>query len=204
MRKTTNDPRPLSVRFEEKIASKTGGPNGDCWVFASRASKGHRKGGIALGGRTITAARASYMVYVGDIPCGLHILHSCDYGPCVNPNHLRAGTRSENRLDYIARGSSKRLGPFAPQPTTPAPVPALVGHDEMGIALRVANMRASELSVKMIESGHPITKQAISLWVNYQVGPYVTDSPRWRAAEAILAERGVTSRAIAEAKAASR
>jgi transposase-like protein len=40
----------------------------------------------------------------GPIPEGLWILHHCDNPPCVNPNHLYAGTSAENIRDAVVRG----------------------------------------------------------------------------------------------------
>ena len=35
------------------------------------------------------------------------VLHSCDNPRCVNPNHLREGTQSENVKDMVARGRDR-------------------------------------------------------------------------------------------------
>lgn len=45
------------------------------------------------------------------IPTGhkIHICHSCNNEKCSNPNHLYWGTAQENRLDQIARGTSKTV-----------------------------------------------------------------------------------------------
>lgn len=38
---------------------------------------------------------------------GYLALHTCDYPPCINPNHLYEGTRKENMRDYALRHSEK-------------------------------------------------------------------------------------------------
>lgn len=52
----------------------------------------------------VYAHRLSHELHTGPIPDGLHVLHSCDNPPCVNPGHLRVGTRSENLSESVARG----------------------------------------------------------------------------------------------------
>jgi len=50
------------------------------------------------------AHRVSYGIFVGEIPEGLHVLHSCDRKICVQPAHLSLGTIPENNKQAHERG----------------------------------------------------------------------------------------------------
>jgi hypothetical protein len=50
------------------------------------------------------AHRVAYDLWVGPIALGLDICHRCDNPPCVNPNHLFAGTAKQNMEDRDAKG----------------------------------------------------------------------------------------------------
>lgn len=50
--------------------------------------------------------RASWIVYNGQIPDKLHVLHKCDVKLCVNPSHLFLGTHQENMKDRDQKGRS--------------------------------------------------------------------------------------------------
>lgn len=95
--------RPLADRFWEKV-DKRG--LDECWPWlGARGSSGH--GQILVGRRLDKAPRVSLMligIEIGD----LHVLHSCDNPPCVNPRHLRLGTHQENMADALDRGRVAR------------------------------------------------------------------------------------------------
>jgi hypothetical protein len=48
--------------------------------------------------------RISWMLFKGDIPKGLHVLHKCDHPSCVNIKHLYLGTNQDNMNDRTLRG----------------------------------------------------------------------------------------------------
>lgn len=50
------------------------------------------------------AHRVAYQVFVGPIPDGLCILHSCHTPACINPEHLRVGTHKDNADDRDRAG----------------------------------------------------------------------------------------------------
>ena len=90
--------RPLKDRFDEKFRVTPG-----CWIWlGAKLKEGY--GIIHYKGKLIGAHRASYELYVGEIPDGLIVRHKCDTPSCVNPDHLVIGTHKENAKDRGERG----------------------------------------------------------------------------------------------------
>jgi len=50
------------------------------------------------------AHRAAYHLFVGPIPAGKIVMHTCDRPRCVNPDHLRVGTQKDNMADKMSKG----------------------------------------------------------------------------------------------------
>lgn len=73
-----------------------------------RAKSGHGYGQAYLNGKTISAHRLSYIMYVSVIPKGFYVLHGCDNPACISPAHLRLGTQLENMQDAIKRDRFQR------------------------------------------------------------------------------------------------
>lgn len=93
----------LENRFWRQVDKKS---DNECWIWSGTKNKkgygciikddGSRKRHLAH--------RASYIINKGEIPDGLYVLHSCDNPSCVNPNHLRVGTQSENIKEAFDKG----------------------------------------------------------------------------------------------------
>ena len=87
-------------------------PAEGCWDW-TRSTQSRGYGRFTYVGednkkRHMLAHRASYEIYVGPIPRGLFVLHSCDRPICVQPAHLRPGTNSENIQDMWDRNRRSR------------------------------------------------------------------------------------------------
>lgn len=76
-------------------------PNSGCWLWTGSVNSwGY---GRLDKRRERQAHRLSYLTFKGPIPPELIVLHSCDVACCVNPEHLRLGTPSDNVQDALNR-----------------------------------------------------------------------------------------------------
>jgi len=86
-------------------------PNSGCWLWLGAPTKKKNGYGVVCGGTAkygtywhVPAHRYSYMVFRGPIPEGMCVLHKCDNGLCVNPDHLWIGTQKDNMHDCVRKG----------------------------------------------------------------------------------------------------
>lgn len=79
-----------------------------CWLWIGHTNPDH--GRISVNGKMLYAHRVSYCLAYGEIRPGVHILHRCANGRCVNPTHLYAGDNSDNVLDRILHREMAEAG----------------------------------------------------------------------------------------------
>src|SRR5262245_8823786 len=76
--------------------------DGDCRVWVAGVdSKGY--GLLLYEDRQQPAHRLAYRAFIGPIPTGQFVCHTCDNPPCINPDHLFVGTAADNNHDKIAK-----------------------------------------------------------------------------------------------------
>lgn len=76
-----------------------------CWIWTgARLKAGY--GRIRWQRKQSLAHRVAWVVVNGEIGDGLCVLHRCDNPPCVRPEHLFLGTKTENIADRHLKGRS--------------------------------------------------------------------------------------------------
>lgn len=99
----------LSVKDKTRFLGKTSpdkSSNGCIEWIAGKNKKNYGK--FSIGSRSITAHRVAYWIHHGIDPVGLHVCHTCDNPPCVNPEHLFIGTNTDNLNDRLVKNRTAR------------------------------------------------------------------------------------------------
>lgn len=92
--------RNAKEKFKESVFPN---PVTKCWMWMACTNR-RNYGIMGIVSAPWLAHRYSYERFVGPIPDGLEVLHNCDNPSCVNPDHLRVGTQTENMRDMDMRG----------------------------------------------------------------------------------------------------
>ena len=86
------DPAMMSA---DRFWSKVDRESGPCWIWTA-AKNGSGYGNYSIKHRFVAAHRYAYTVTNGPIPDGMTVDHTCFRPLCVNPDHLRLLTHSDN------------------------------------------------------------------------------------------------------------
>lgn len=98
---------------KERLLSRMVKTESGCWLFPHAPTK-DGYGTLKVDGQMWRAHRLSYVVFVGPIPPGLGVLHTCIGTPaCINPEHLYVGDQTQNLADCVAQGRH-RFGERSP------------------------------------------------------------------------------------------
>jgi len=78
----------------------------ECWLWKRCINKGYGK--ISVGVKLVSIHRLVYTIFMGEIPDGKLVCHSCDNRLCGNPAHLWVGSNTDNMYDMTSKGRSIR------------------------------------------------------------------------------------------------
>lgn len=97
----------VGLSAEERFFKSIKKIEGGCWLWTAGVDKdGYGRFKAAVNGVSVARAhRFSLMYHTGEVLDRHQLaMHSCDNPPCCNPDHLSAGSASENARDMVAKG----------------------------------------------------------------------------------------------------
>lgn len=137
-------------RIAKALATKVRKTRAGCLEWEGSMGGSRNAYGLITLGRTskVYAHRAAYELHYGRLPEGLSVLHRCDNPRCVRPEHLFAGTQTDNMADMATKQRAR-----APQGSA--------HHDAVLTEAAVRNIRASTLSASALAAAFGVTYQTV-------------------------------------------
>ncbi|GEM_PF-5814650 len=89
-----------SARYWSNVAK---GGSSDCWNWLAGTCEGY--GRIRFFGEALGSHVVAYRLAYGNVPEGKMVLHRCGNRLCCNPDHLYAGSHSQNTSDAVGHGT---------------------------------------------------------------------------------------------------
>lgn len=141
-----------------------------CWIWSGVVS-GNGYGKLRINGRQVSAHRVAYQEFIGPIPRGMCVCHSCDTPLCVNPSHLWLGTHQDNMRDMIRKGrhGSKADG-YVPHRQGPKGERARTAKLD---AAKVLDIRNSRSSCAELAEKYGITARAIAMVRSFETWGHI-------------------------------
>lgn len=100
---------PEGLPIAERIAQKSKPAEGGCLVWTDHIST-HGYGILNVDGKMAYAHRLNYELHHGEIPEGLEVDHMCHNRACLNVDHLRAVTKSQNQANRRGPAKGNKCG----------------------------------------------------------------------------------------------
>ena len=102
--------RPLAIQWDKAyVESRVARvPFSGCWLWLHQVSKNGYPMVRRFRSPWKYVHRLSHELWKGAIPQGMDVCHKCHVRSCVNPEHIYAGTRSENMRDMLNAGRQSK------------------------------------------------------------------------------------------------
>ena len=97
----------MVTNFSERITGKSSWGENGCIEFNGFRNK-YGYGVINIGGKNQLVHRVAYEEFVGKIPDGVHVCHTCDNPSCWNTDHLFLGTPQDNMSDKVSKDRQRK------------------------------------------------------------------------------------------------